>query len=520
MVPPVNTLPVIEGAAELSLAAKEADALVVVAPAPLKGALDGLGLPLEWKRAVESALAADHALAEGSPAPVVVAAPAAPGGRIVLSPTAPIVHDTDDCRVLSEASAVAISRAVLAGASQPLLAVAVPQDARFARALEVCALASVATAWEPLEARESPARRAPPTRLRKLSVLNLSRQAAERANALEAGRALCRDLVTGGPERLAPLRFAEYCEKAFTGTGVKVTVEKDVSGYPLLAAVARASMEVERHRPCVVTLELVPEGPVTRTVLLAGKGVTYDMGGADVKTNGGMAGMSRDKGGAATVAGLMRVLAERKIPGLRVVAQLGMVRNSIGEESFVSDEIITARSGVRVRIGNTDAEGRLVLADLLAALKEGADPASSVLISVATLTGHVYRAFGPYVGAIENGPARAQGFIRTLAEAGELLGEPLETTRPRREDYQFVAPKAPTEDVLSSNRLASVDTARGHQGPYAFIDVTSGLRGSQLPFVHLDISGVVVTPPDWQAGKPTASPIAALVEALEVRQRG
>jgi len=294
-----------------------------------------------------------------------------------------------------------------------------------------------------------------------------------------------------------------------------------VSGYPLLAAVARASMGVARHRPCVVRLELVPEGPVTRTVLFAGKGVTYDTGGADLKTNGGMAGMSRDKGGAATVVGLVRALAERKVPGLRVVALLGMVRNSVGEESFVSDEIITGRSGVRVRIGNTDAEGRLVLADLLAALKEeAAAPSASLLVSVATLTGHVYRAFGPYVGALENGPARAQGFLRTLSEAGELLGEPFESTLPRREDYLFVAPKAPTEDVLSSNRLASVDTARGHQGPFAFIDVASGLRGSPLPFAHLDISGVVVTPPDWQAGKPTASPIAALVEALEVLQRG
>lgn len=519
MVPHVNTLPVIEGAAEASAAAKDSDALVVVAPAPLRTSLEKLGLPDEWRRALEAALSVDQSLAEGSPAPTVVAVPSAPGGRVVLAPTAPIVHDTDDCRVLSETAATAIARAVQAGASQPLLAVAVPDGARFVRTLEVCALSAVATAWEPLEARESPARKAPPVRLRKLSVLNLSGEAAARANALEKGRAMCRDLVTGGPERLTPLRFAEYCEAAFKGTGVRVAVQKDVSGYPLLAAVARASMRVERHRPCVVCLDWVPEGHVTRTLLLAGKGVTYDMGGADLKTNGGMAGMSRDKGGAATVAGLVRVLAERKIPGLRVIALLGMVRNSIGDEAFVSDEIITARSGVRVRIGNTDAEGRLVLADLLAALKEGADPATATLVSVATLTGHVYRAFGPYVGAIENGPARAQGFIRTMAEAGELLGEPLETTRPRREDYLFVAPKAPTEDVLSSNRLASVDTARGHQGPFAFIDVAAGLKNSQLPFVHLDISGVVVTPPDWQAGKPTGSPIAALVEALEVRQR-
>ena len=124
------------------------------------------------------------------------------------------------------------------------------------------------------------------------------------------------------------------------------------------------------------------------------------------------------------------------------------------------------------------------------------------------------------MGAIENGAAGAQAFLRALSEAGELPGEPLESTQPRREDYLFVAPKAPTEDVLSSNRQASVDTPRGHQGPYAFIDVASGLRGTKLPFVHLDIAGVVVSPPDWQVGRPTGSPIAALVEALEARQRG
>jgi leucyl aminopeptidase len=520
MVQSVNTQPIIEGAAEISSAAREADALVIVAPAPLKATLYRLELLPEWGRAMDAALAADRALAEGSPGPTVVSAPAAPGGRIILAPTPPLAHDTDDCRVLSEASAVAVSRAVQAGASHPLLIVGVPQEARFSRTLEVCALAAAATAWEPLEARESPSRRVPPTQLRKLTVLNLSTRAAQWASALETGRSLCRDLVTGGPERLTPLRFAEHCEKAFAGTGVRVSVEKDVSEYPLLAAVAQASMVVERHRPCVVSLELNPEGLVTRTLLLAGKGVTYDTGGADVKTNGGMAGMSRDKGGAATVAGLVRALAERKIPGLRVVALLGMVRNSIGEESYVSDEIITARSGARVRIGNTDAEGRLVLADLLAALRENADTANTVLMSVATLTGHVYRAYGPYVGALENGAARARGFLRTLSEAGELLGEPLESTRPRREDYQFVAPKAPTEDVVSSNRLATVDTPRGHQGPFAFLDVASGLKATQLPFVHLDISGVVVTPPDWQTGRPTGSPIAALVAALEVAQRG
>src|SRR4029078_4552384 len=106
-------------------------------------------------------------------------------------------------------------------------------------------------------------------------------------------------------------------------------------------------------------------------------------------TDGHMAGMSRDKGGAAAVAGLIRAVAKRSLPHVRVVGLLGLVRNSVGEESYVSDEIIRSRAGVRVRIGNTDAEGRLVLADLLAAaasLASGApDP---ILFSLAPLTGH------------------------------------------------------------------------------------------------------------------------------------
>src|SRR5207253_3164903 len=100
---------------------------------------------------------------------------------------------------------------------------------------------------------------------------------------------------------------------------------------------------------------------------------------------------------------------------VRVVGLLGLVRNSVGEESYVSDEIIKSRAGVRVRIGNTDAEGRLVLADLLAEAKGIANDAPDPLIvSIATLTGHVYRAYGPYVGSIGNAASRLRGDTLTL----------------------------------------------------------------------------------------------------------
>lgn len=491
-----------------------ADALVLVLPAPLDAALADVALADDVKASLREALAADAALASGSAGPAVVVAPAAPGGRVILASPGRLAHETEDARSLMDAVALAVSRASSAGARRPVVVVRAPGDERFSRAREVSALAALGVAWQPLELREARGAEWSPL-LDEVSVEDLDEERLSFVRAVEEGRSLCRDLTSGDPERMTPLRFAEHCRAAFAGTGVRVDVEEDVSGFPLLDAVARASRVVPRHRPCVATLTLEPEGEVERTLFLAGKGVTYDTGGADLKTDGSMAGMSRDKGGAATAAGLVLALARLRPKGLKVVAQLGLVRNSVGEDAFVSDEILRARSGVRVRIGNTDAEGRLVLADLLAKAREEAEGAPEpLLLSIATLTGHAYRAFGPVTAALENAAARRASFLSRLQSAGELLGEPVEFTRPRREDYAFVAPKTPAEDVLSSNRLASVSTPRGHQGPFAFLDVAAGLKESGLPFAHLDISGAVVSPADWQSGRPTGAPLASLASLL------
>lgn len=501
-------------ASALPTATATHDALVVVVPAPITPYLDTLG---PARSAVETALTIDVALGKGGRPPVVLGASAAPGGRVVLAVYGSgqaATADVEDVRLVAEASAAAIARAVEAGASRPLLLALPPHTTspRFDRTIEVASLAALASQWVPLEARE--ANKAPRT-AESIGVVGLEDERARYIEAIEAGKRLARDIAGTEPERMAPLRAAALCEEVFAGTGVEVSVERDVSAYPLLAAVARASHVVERHRPCVIRLTYSPPGKIERTLIVAGKGVTYDTGGADLKTDGAMAGMSRDKGGAAAVAGLLRTAALLAIPGVRVIGLLGMVRNSIGEEAFVSDEIIRSRAGVRVRIGNTDAEGRLVLADLLAAGRELADASPDpTLMSIATLTGHVYRAHGPYVGLINNAASRARGDTEQLDRLGELWSEPLERSRPRREDYALVAPRGPAEDCVSSNRLASVNTPRGHQFPFAFLDVAAGLRGSTIPFLHLDIAGAAVDPPDWQFGKPTGVPISTLAAWL------
>lgn len=131
--------------------------------------------------------------------------------------------------------------------------------------------------------------------------------------------------------------------------------------YPLLHAVARASLPVPRHHPRVIRLEYRGSGPIERRVFFAGKGVTYDTGGADIKAGGIMAGMKRDKGGAAAAAGFMQAVAQLKPANLHAIAYLGMVRNSVGSEAYVADEIITSHAGKRVLVVNTDAEGRMVM---------------------------------------------------------------------------------------------------------------------------------------------------------------
>lgn len=440
-----------------------------------------------------------------------------PGGRLICAPTGALDSDYADVRQVAEAAGVAAKIAEQAGARKPLLMVfGIPATALFAQAEAVAYWGACQALYQPLEAREAHGEAVlePITNIGLVASVD-----GDWLMAVEAGKRLARDLCGTEPERMSAIQFARYLQQAFAQSPVQLTVIDDIEQlqreYPLLMAVARCSLQVERHRPCVVRLEY--KAPAAqKTLLFAGKGITYDTGGADLKINGHMAGMSRDKGGAAGVAGFMQTVALLRPEQLNVVAELGLVRNSIGAEAFVADEIITGHSGVRVRIGNTDAEGRLLLADLLSHLRvAAADYVNPQLYSVATLTGHAALAKGPYTALIPNGPARATNCLEPLWEAGEVYADPSEISWSRREDYQFVRPRSRADDVLSSNNGPSATTKRGHQFPMAFLTIAAGLdqHGSNsqqpLPYIHVDIAGSGVEGGDWQHGKPTATPVAS-----------
>lgn len=442
------------------------------------------------------------------------------GKRVVIAPTGPLNRDYDDVRRYFDAAKLAINEAKASGSVNPAIYLpALNTDSRYQHALEVAYLGACQALWQPLEAREFHGHGIEP--ITQIGLIDANEQTIKAVNALAAGQYAARDLCGTEPERMAPPRFADYCSELFNNSAVSVDVIDDLAAidkhYPMLSTVARASYAVERHHPRVVKLEYVPEGEVTRTLMFVGKGLVYDTGGADLKVGGYMAGMSRDKGGAASVAGFMKAVADYQPKGVKVIAFLAVVRNSIGSDCFVPDEIITSREGVRVRIGNTDAEGRLAMGDLLSEMKDLAvNEINPTLFTVATLTGHAARAMGPYGAYVENGPARSANISRQLADCGDLWADGAEVSRSRREDYDFIKPRTLADDVLSSNNAASAVTARGHQFPMAFLAVVGGLdkHGNEstlpLPYVHMDIAGSGVEGGDWQHGKPTAASVSSL----------
>lgn len=423
------------------------------------------------------------------------------GHVIVSSPTGPLRRDFDDVRCFGDAAAKAIKRLRQGGFRRPLLIVQGPSQETassndplkdYSKYLEVSLLAAMAESHEALQTRETNPSYLEETKIEKIGVLAESvervKEAVEFATAVEEGRRLARDVGSPDPERMTSLKAAQYIEDYFKGissSNVICSVERNTEvlakEYPLLMAVARASMQVPRHAPCVVELEYrsPDQSQVQEELFFVGKGINYDTGGADLKVGGNMVGMSRDKCGAAAVAGLIATAAQLKPTQVNIRARLAFVRNSIGPDSYVADEIITSRAGVRVRVGNTDAEGRMVMTDLLARAKEEALVSDSWekarLFTVATLTGHVRLCYGPYTAAIDNAAARARGVATGLFRTALASGDAFEMSTLRREDFVIIAPTETTNDVLQCNRTSSIGTSRGHQYPMAFMLTAAGL---------------------------------------------
>ncbi len=250
---------------------------------------------------------------------------------------------------------------------------------------------------------------------------NLATLAAPRGPETEAARAtwLVRDLINTPADRLGPAELAAALVtvgEAFGADTSLVTGEALTREYPTIAAVGAGS-----DRPAVVaTLRWQGSAAAAdaKLVSLCGKGVCFDTGGYDLKPSAGMLRMKKDMGGAAIMLGLARIIMAADLP-VRLVLRLGCVENSVSGHAMRPSDVLTTRRGLHVEIGNTDAEGRLVLCDLLA---EASDEQPAVLFDAATLTGAARVALGPELPAMFcNNDALASAML----EAGMAVHDPV-----------------------------------------------------------------------------------------------
>ena len=228
--------------------------------------------------------------------------------------------------------------------------------------------------------------------------------------------ALVRDLVNTpagdlGPAELAAAIVAEG--RAF-GAEVRVVVGEALlaEGFPAVHAVGRAAAGAPR------LIDLAWGDPAHPKLTLVGKGVTFDSGGLDIKQSSGMALMKKDMGGAAHALALARLVMQADLP-VRLRLIVPAVENAISGNAFRPGDVLATRKGLTVEIGNTDAEGRLILADALALAVEDAP---DLLLDFATLTGAARVALGPELPALFT---HDDGLAAEWLAAGEATGDPL-----------------------------------------------------------------------------------------------
>jgi leucyl aminopeptidase len=289
------------------------------------------------------------------------------------------------------------------------------------------------------------------------------------------GRAvnLARDLVNAPPNELYPASFAERCQRLAGEFGFDCTIldEKQIAVEKMgcLLGVAQASS----RPPRVVVLRF---GQGERTLGLVGKGVTFDSGGLSLKPSEGMMDMKCDMAGAATVLAAFTAIAELRVP-VKALGVLALVENMPGGNALKLGDVLTARSGNTVEILNTDAEGRLILAD---ALDYARSLGASHLIDLATLTGACMVALGTEVAGLFGNDERWRTRVRAaIWDAGERAWE-----LPLFADYK---------DLLKSHFADIKNIGGKYAGAITAAKFLEQFVG-ETPWCHLDIAG-----PAWAA---------------------
>ena len=292
--------------------------------------------------------------------------------------------------------------------------------------------------------------------------------------AVGEGVYFTRDLVSEPANVLFPAEFARRC-KQLEGLGITVEILGEAAMKKLgMGALLGVSQGSTREAQLVI-LQWKGGGEKQKPVAFVGKGVTFDTGGISLKPPGGMHEMKWDMGGAGAVAGLFMALAKRKAK-VNAVGILGLVENMPGGEAQRPGDVVTSMSGQTIEVLNTDAEGRLVLADAVWYTQNRFKP--QAIVDLATLTGAMITALGhEMAGVFSDSDELADALIAAGKEEGELLWRfPLSDAYDKKIN-------SPVADVANIGPAGQAGSIMGAQFIKRF---TNG-----VPWAHIDIAGVV-----------------------------
>jgi leucyl aminopeptidase len=304
---------------------------------------------------------------------------------------------------------------------------------------------------------------------------------------------LARDLVSEPANILHPEEFAKRCQAlAAAGLEIEVLGEEEMTklGMNALLGVGRGS---RRESQLVVMKWMGAKNKGAQPLALVGKGVTFDTGGISLKPGPGMEDMKGDMGGAAAVTGAMLAIAKRKAKA-NVVGLIGLVENMPDGDAQRPGDIVTSMSGQTIEVLNTDAEGRLVLSDVVWYAQEKLNPAA--VVDLATLTGAIVIALGhDHAGLFCNNDALATDIVA----AGQAEGEPV-WRMPLGPSYDKMM-DTPNADIKNISGKPTAGSITGAQFIQRFIKEAT-------PWAHLDIAGTAWRPgphddptsPVWATG--------------------
>ena len=335
------------------------------------------------------------------------------------------------------------------------------------------------------------------------------KQLVKEAQVIAESTAIARDLVWEPACEVTPAYLAKQARKIAAGKTnplkLKILEQKDCEklGMGAYLAVAQGSDEP----PKFIEFSYKPTGKIRKHIALVGKGVTFDSGGLSLKPSKAMEMMKEDMSGSAAIMGIMSAVARLKPKGIQITAIVAATENMPSGKAYKPGDVITAMNGKTIEVNNTDAEGRLTLADAVAYVsKKNPDE----IIDFATLTGACMVALGNVCAGIMTNNQELLDRVKTSAdEVGELMWQ-----LPLYEEYKESL-KSEIADLINAGSKGKAGAQNGGLFVGEFIGKQKG-SDEPIPWLHIDIAGPCWfdQPMDWSPKGASGIPVRTIMNYL------